>query len=102
MKAYIVDTYGKHSPVRAAEVPAPVVGDRDVLVEIHASGVNPLDTKIKNGEFKLVLPYKPPLVLGNDLAGVVVQVGRNRATIRPGRPGLCASQHGHASARSRS
>ena len=93
MKAYIVDTYGNNSPLRAAEVPAPVVGDRDVLVEIHAAGVNPLDTKIKNGEFKLLLPYKPPLVLGSDLAGVVVQVGRTVRRFAPGdqvyaRPGM--------------
>ena len=84
MKAYIVDTYGKNSPLRAGEVPDPVVGDRDVLVEIHASGVNPLDTKIKDGGFKLVLPYKPPFVLGNDLAGVVVQVGRTVRRFAPG------------------
>ncbi len=84
MKAYIVDKYGKNSSLRAGEVPDPVVGDRDVLVEIHASGVNPLDAKIKDGEFKLVLPYKPPFVLGNDLAGVVVQVGRTVRRFAPG------------------
>ena len=84
MKAYIVDKYGKNSSLRAGEVPNPVVGDHDVLVEIHASGVNPLDAKIKNGEFKLVLPYKPPFVLGNDLAGVVIQVGRTVRRFAPG------------------
>ena len=51
------------------------MGNNDVLVEIHAAGVNPLDAKIRDGQFKLILPYRLPLILGNDLAGVVVQVG---------------------------
>ncbi|MDQ4117145.1 MAG: NADP-dependent oxidoreductase [Actinomycetota bacterium] len=75
MKAFIVDEYGKHSRLRAGERPEPEVGDRDVLVRIHASGVNPLDSKIMAGEFKQLLPYKPPFVLGNDVAGVVERVG---------------------------
>jgi alcohol dehydrogenase len=49
--------------------------DDDVLIEIHAAGVNPLDSKIRGGEFKLILPYRLPLILGNELAGVVVRVG---------------------------
>jgi NADPH:quinone reductase-like Zn-dependent oxidoreductase len=84
MKAYVVDKYGQNSSLRAAEVPDPVVGDRDVLVKIHATGVNQLDVKIKDGEFKLVLPYKPPFLLGNDLAGVVVQAGRSVQRFAPG------------------
>jgi NADPH:quinone reductase-like Zn-dependent oxidoreductase len=75
MKAFIVDKYGKDSRLRAGQLPEPEIGDRDVLVRILASGVNPLDAKIMAGEFKLVLPYKPPFVLGNDLAGVVERVG---------------------------
>ncbi len=76
MKAFIVDRYGKDSTLRAGERPEPEVGDRDVLVRIQASGVNPLDNKIMAGEFKQILPYKPPFVLGNDFAGVVEHVGR--------------------------
>ena len=68
MKAFIVNKYGKNSRLRAGQLPAPDIGDHDVLVRILASGVNPLDAKIMAGEFKLVLPYKPPFVLGNDLA----------------------------------
>ena len=43
--------------------------------QIHAAGVNLLDSKIRDGEFKLILPYRLPLILGNDVAGVVVRVG---------------------------
>jgi NADPH:quinone reductase-like Zn-dependent oxidoreductase len=56
-------------------MPDPEVGDHDVLVEVRAAGVNPLDSKIAAGEFRLFLPYRFPLILGNDLAGVVVRVG---------------------------
>jgi alcohol dehydrogenase len=46
-----------------------------VLIQVHAASVNPLDVKIRDGAFKLILPYRLPIVLGNDLAGVVVQAG---------------------------
>lgn len=58
-----------------AELPTPELRDDEVLVQVHAAGVNLLDAKIRSGEFKLILPYKLPLVLGHDVAGVVTQVG---------------------------
>src|SRR6476660_4551266 len=73
MRAFIIDRYKDGG--RIAEVPEPVVGKKDVLVEVHAAGVNALDSKIRSGEFKLILPYRLPLILGNDVAGVVVRVG---------------------------
>src|SRR6184192_2470000 len=75
MKAFIVDRYGSADRVRAGEVPDPEMREDDVLIEIHAAGVNPLDSKIRDGEFKLLLPYRLPLILGNELAGVVIRVG---------------------------
>ncbi|GLW55090.1 NADP-dependent oxidoreductase [Kitasatospora phosalacinea] len=75
MKAYLIEKYGDRSAVRAAEVPDPRPGPEDVLVEIPAASVNPLDFRIRDGAFKRILPYRLPLVLGNDLAGVVVRVG---------------------------
>jgi NADPH:quinone reductase-like Zn-dependent oxidoreductase len=75
MKAFIVDRYGNNDGVRAGEMPDPEVRDDDVLVQIHAASVNPLDLKIRGGSLKLILPYRLPFVLGNDLAGVVVRVG---------------------------
>jgi NADPH:quinone reductase-like Zn-dependent oxidoreductase len=74
MKAFVVEKYGKDG-ARAAEVPEPTVGDRDVLVRVSAAGVNPLDKMVRNGEFKRLLRYKPPFVLGHDVAGVVTRVG---------------------------
>jgi NADPH:quinone reductase-like Zn-dependent oxidoreductase len=78
MKAFVVAKYGKDG-VRAADVPDPKVGTNDVLVKVSAASINPLDKMVRNGEFKQLLKYKTPFVLGHDVAGVVVQVG---ATVR--------------------
>jgi alcohol dehydrogenase len=75
MKAAILERYGKNSSVRIGEMPTPELRDDEVLVQVHAAGVNLLDAKIKNGEFKLILPYRVPFILGHDVAGVVVRVG---------------------------
>ena len=83
MKAFLIDRYGKQ-PGRLGEASAPEVGAQDVLIEVHASSVNMLDLKISKGEFKLILPYSFPLILGNDLAGVVVTVGSKVTRFKPG------------------
>lgn len=75
MKAFVVDRYGKKGQLRAADMPEPEVRDDDVLIEVHATAVNLLDSKIRDGEFKLILPYRTPFVLGHDVAGVVVGTG---------------------------
>ncbi|MEU2458215.1 NADP-dependent oxidoreductase [Streptomyces sp. NPDC012473] len=75
MRAFMVEKYGGEAGMRAVDLPDPQVGADDVLVKIHAAGVNPLDLRIRNGDFKAFLPYRLPLVLGNDLAGTVVRVG---------------------------
>src|SRR6266581_6348796 len=74
MKAFVVEKYGK-SGLRAAQVPDPIIGPRDVLVRVSAASINPLDKMVRNGEFKLLLKYKTPFVLGHDVAGVVTRVG---------------------------
>ena len=84
MKAFILDRYGKKSRLRLGEMPEPELGNDEVLVQVHAAGVNVLDAKIKSGEFKLVLPYRLPLILGHDVAGVVVRVGPQVRQFKPG------------------
>jgi NADPH:quinone reductase-like Zn-dependent oxidoreductase len=74
MKAFVVEQYGKDG-LRAADVPEPEVGDRDVLVKVSAASINPLDKMVRNGEFKQVLKYRTPFVLGHDVAGVVTRAG---------------------------
>jgi NADPH:quinone reductase-like Zn-dependent oxidoreductase len=84
MKAFILDRYGSADRVRAGDVPDPEPREDEVLVQVHAAGVNLLDSKIRNGEFKLILPYRLPLVLGHDVAGVVVRVGSRVRRFKPG------------------
>jgi NADPH:quinone reductase-like Zn-dependent oxidoreductase len=74
MKAFVVERYGKDG-LRAADVPEPDVGDGDLLVKVRAASVNPLDKMVRNGEFKRLLKYRTPFVLGHDCAGVVTRVG---------------------------
>lgn len=75
MKAFIIDRYGKKEVGHIASIPEPELREDDVLIRVYAAGVNALDSKIRSGEFKLILPYTLPLTLGNDVAGVVVRVG---------------------------
>jgi len=84
MKAFIIDRYKSKDGGRLGDMPEPQVRDDDVLVEAHAAGLNLLDSKLRDGELKLVLPYGLPLILGNDVAGVVVRVGRSVRRFKPG------------------
>lgn len=84
MKAFVLDRYGKHRGLQAADLPTPQLREDEVLVQVHAAGVNLLDCKIRNGEFKRILPYRLPLVLGHDVAGVVVDVGPRVRQFRTG------------------
>ncbi|PPG01721.1 NADPH:quinone oxidoreductase [Pseudoclavibacter sp. RFBI5] len=82
MRAFTFSTY--KTPLREADIPEPIMGEHDVLVQVQAAGVNQLDEKIRIGEFKQILPYKLPLTLGHDVAGTVLRVG---AAVRGFRPG---------------
>src|SRR5579859_5362696 len=75
VKAFVVDKYKKKGALRLVNMPEPKLQDSDVLVRIHATAVNLLDSKVRDGEFKLLLPYRPPFVLGHDVAGTVVRTG---------------------------
>jgi NADPH:quinone reductase-like Zn-dependent oxidoreductase len=77
MKAFTLERYGKKQPLQLADVPTPEPRDDEVLVRVHAASVNQLDAKLRDGEFKLILPYRLPTVLGHDVAGEVVKVGRS-------------------------
>lgn len=84
MKAYTVEKYKKSGALRLAELPDPLVHNADVLVRVHATAVNLLDSKVRNGEFKIFLPYRPPFVLGHDVAGTVVKVGPSVSRFKVG------------------
>lgn len=84
MKAFFINRYGSKSGMLFGEMPDPVLREDDVLVRIHAAGVNSLDSLISNGDFKLFLPYKLPIILGHDVAGVVTKVGSKVSKFKAG------------------
>jgi NADPH:quinone reductase-like Zn-dependent oxidoreductase len=84
MKAFIVEKYKKNGPMRLVDWPEPQVGPNDVLVRIHAAAINLIDSKTRDGEFKLFIPYRPPFILGHDLAGTVEKVGPGVRAFKPG------------------
>lgn len=84
MKAYTINRYSKEDKLQLVEVAEPVVKDHEVLVQIHATSINQLDAKLKSGEFKLLLPYKFPLILGHDVAGIVTKVGSKVSRFKVG------------------
>jgi NADPH:quinone reductase-like Zn-dependent oxidoreductase len=84
MKAFILDAYKKNAALRPGDMPVPALDDDDVLVETHAAGLNPLDTKLRDGAFKRLLPYRPPFILGHDMAGTVVRAGSRVHRFKPG------------------
>jgi len=84
MKAFLIRKYDKKAKLLLEEVATPAINDDEVLVELYASGLNLLDSKIRSGEFKLILPYKFPLTLGHDAAGIITQIGKNVRTFKVG------------------
>ncbi|WP_369229031.1 NADP-dependent oxidoreductase [Streptomyces sp. R21] len=82
MRAFVVTKYKE--PLQEADVPEPTVGEHDVLVRVEAAGLNQLDEKIRAGELKQILPYKLPVILGNDVAGTVIGVGTAVRGFKPG------------------
>ncbi|MGZ8272141.1 MAG: NADP-dependent oxidoreductase, partial [Methylophilus sp.] len=75
MKALILKHYGKSDQLEFADVPKPTIKPNEILVQIHAVGLNPIDNKIPTGAFKPIIKLELPVVMGSDLAGVVVEVG---------------------------
>lgn len=84
MKAFVINRYSKDESLQLVDLTEPIIKENEVLVEIHATSVNQLDTKIKTGEFKLLLPYKFPLILGHDVAGIIKKVGSKVSQFKVG------------------
>lgn len=84
MKALTFKRYGKSPGIGFADVPRPTLKDNELLVQVHAASVNPIDNMIPTGLFKAVLPFQLPATLGSDLAGVVTEVGSRVTRFKPG------------------
>lgn len=89
MKAAILNHYDKKgTDLEIRDIPVPVPEEDEVLVKIISAAVNPLDNMIIRGEVKLIVPYRMPLVMGNEFAGIVETMGRNVSGFQPGGQGL--------------
>ncbi|MGR6807548.1 NADP-dependent oxidoreductase [Sphaerotilus natans] len=84
MKALTFKRYGKSPAIGFSELPRPSLRDDEMLVEVHAVGLNPIDNMIPTGMFKPVLKFQLPATMGSDLAGVVKEVGRRVTRYKPG------------------
>lgn len=82
MQALGIKSYGQ--AIQLMTVPIPTITANEVLVAIQATSLNPVDFKIGKGNLKMLLHYQMPLILGNDFAGVVTQVGANVTTFKVG------------------
>lgn len=84
MKALVLKSYGKNARPVFETLPQPVVKDNEILVKVHAVGLNPIDNMIPAGTFKPILHFKLPAVMGSDLAGTVVRTGTSVTRFHPG------------------
>jgi len=84
MKALILKRYGKSDQLDFADIPRPTINPDEILVQVHAAGLNPIDYMIPKGMFKAILKFKLPATIGSDLAGVVVDVGSRVTRFKPG------------------
>lgn len=84
MKALIFKRYGKPEQIEFADTPQPTPGPDEMLVQVYAAGLNPIDYMVPKGTFKAILEFQLPATLGSDLAGVVVEVGNRVTRFKPG------------------
>ena len=84
MRALVLKRYARPDQVAFVDTPRPVPKPDEILVQVHAAGLNPIDNMIPKGTFKPILRLKLPATLGSDLAGVVVEVGSRVTRFKPG------------------
>lgn len=84
MKAVRIHAYGGQEVLTLEDAPMPQPGEKDVLVRVVASAINPVDWKIRAGYLKDMLPYSFPLILGWDISGVIEAVGSGVTKFKPG------------------
>jgi NADPH:quinone reductase-like Zn-dependent oxidoreductase len=84
MRALVLKRYARSDQIAFVDIPRPVPKPDEILVQVHAAGLNPIDNMIPKGTFKPILRLQLPATLGSDLAGVVVEVGSRVTRFKPG------------------
>jgi len=84
MKAVAFDRYGSAEELQYRELEKPIAKSNELLVRVRASSVNPVDWKIRQGHLQLLTGFNFPRIVGSDISGVVVEVGREVTQFQPG------------------
>src|SRR5436190_19374001 len=84
MRALVLKRYARPDQVAFVDIARPVPKPDEILVQVHAAGLNPIDNMIPKGTFKPILRLKLPATLGSDLAGIVAEVGSRVTRFKPG------------------
>ena len=84
MKAIQIDKYAKNINTVLRDIPVPEIGPDEVLVQVKAAAVNPLEILILTGSVKLIQDYSMPLTLGNECSGIVEKVGAHVTNFQVG------------------
>ena len=84
MEALVFNGYGRPDQIAFADTPRPVPRPDEILVQVHAASLNPIDYMVPKGTFKPILHFQLPATLGSDLAGVVVEIGSRVTRFKPG------------------
>ena len=94
MQGYVLTRYGGAGAMQLREVAEPTAGDGEVLIRVHAAGLNPVDHSVSQGKARLVWHLDLPLVAGSELSGVVEAVGAGVTRFAVGVvPIRCAGRH---------
>ncbi|HEV3192529.1 MAG TPA: NADP-dependent oxidoreductase [Polyangiaceae bacterium] len=75
MRAFVLTRYGGPEATELRDMPKPAARDGEILVRVHAAGLNPVDFKLRKGKLRIIRRYALPVVVGNELSGVVESVG---------------------------
>lgn len=84
MKAILIEQYGSKDELKERQIPKPVPKEGEVQIEMHATSINPIDWKLREGHLKEMLPFQFPIILGWDAAGIVSEVGPNVSSVSVG------------------
>ena len=84
MRAVLAESYGGPEVLELADIPVPKLGPNGVLVQVHASSVNPIDWKLRSGHLKALMDFVFPVIWGTDFSGVVTETGSGVTFFKPG------------------
>jgi NADPH:quinone reductase-like Zn-dependent oxidoreductase len=84
VKAIVIDQYGSNEELKERQMPKPIPKEGEVLIEMYATSINPIDWKLREGHLKQMLPFEFPIILGWDAAGVVTEIGSQVSSVTIG------------------